>query len=350
MSKCAISNPVYSSNTTAMCRLILILTMSELKKRGYNVYSVTTDGFITDCENPNIVNNVLGYEDSSSVSNVVHNLLVETRREITRAINPERESPIYYEIKHNNTSFFNIATRTNVATNADGVIARGGSSVEKNNSVMISTILNGNFKVTKDNILQTRFLSVVNGDTDYSIERVGQKTIFMDYDYKRCPTVDSMEKVHISKLVIEDSDTRESKEYQFNNDLVNFDTRLFKDILEFRQCKEHFNKYRKVTNKVLSIDYQDLKDFVESDFNMLKLTEANKLVLFLCLDIKNLDKSLNQKTILEAVNKTLDFNFTRNIFKNQKNIIDLEKLKNDKFDMNSYNNYLDRVKETLNIK
>lgn len=43
-----ITSPIYASMITGIIRTILITTINEIHKKGYRVFSVTTDGFITD--------------------------------------------------------------------------------------------------------------------------------------------------------------------------------------------------------------------------------------------------------------------------------------------------------------
>ena len=44
----AVTSPYHAAYTTALVRCMLIVCVNQLRSMGFYVYSVTTDGFITD--------------------------------------------------------------------------------------------------------------------------------------------------------------------------------------------------------------------------------------------------------------------------------------------------------------
>ena len=118
----AITNPCYAATCTAITRAVLIAAVNELHALGYTVYSVTTDGFITNAP-IDIVSDLelYGYRD------VLKGTIQTLKDDDTATI---------FEVKHTNTNgLLNLTTRFNIGLNmasddehpeTEGVFATAG--------------------------------------------------------------------------------------------------------------------------------------------------------------------------------------------------------------------------------
>lgn len=100
-----ITNPLYATMITSMIRTILIATINELHDKGYTVYSVTTDGFITNAS--------LDFIDSLDLfgfSNIYRD-----------AHKVADGNPVMWSIKHEQDYLFQWCTRLNIGFDADQI-------------------------------------------------------------------------------------------------------------------------------------------------------------------------------------------------------------------------------------
>ena len=95
----AITSPYHAATATSIVRAQLIATMNQISERGGQVYSVTTDGFITDMTTDE-VNDLDLYGLS--------NHLREARTALTG-------DPTVWEAKHEQDDLVNFTTRGNVS-------------------------------------------------------------------------------------------------------------------------------------------------------------------------------------------------------------------------------------------
>ena len=107
-----ITCPVHAAITTAGVRCVLIAAMTQLEELGYKVYSVTTDGFIS-----NAPLDVLSSLDLFGFADVFK----QARLYLT-----EGKSDEMWEPKHTMDRFLNLSTRANVSPDMGGVCAHGG--------------------------------------------------------------------------------------------------------------------------------------------------------------------------------------------------------------------------------
>lgn len=106
----AITSPVHASMTTSIVRAVLAATMNQLTTRGYRVFSVTTDGFITDAPEEVVKNlDLFG----------ARTVLEDARIRLTG-------KPDVWEIKHTQRGVYNMTTRGNIGVEDGGVLARAG--------------------------------------------------------------------------------------------------------------------------------------------------------------------------------------------------------------------------------
>jgi hypothetical protein len=106
----AITSPYHAATATSLVRAQLLATMNQITERAGRVYSVTTDGFITD----------LSVADVSALDLYG---LTERLRESRTALTGD---PTIWEAKHEQCDLVNFTTRGNVSLSPGGVCAHNG--------------------------------------------------------------------------------------------------------------------------------------------------------------------------------------------------------------------------------
>lgn len=118
----ALTNPIYATMITSAMRSLVISACCEIESKGYTAYSVTTDGFITDCP----------LETLSSLPLMgIKDMFLDTRCQLL-----SDPTATIWSIKHEQSDLLNITTRGNVSINTGneengelaGVIACAGLS------------------------------------------------------------------------------------------------------------------------------------------------------------------------------------------------------------------------------
>lgn len=110
----AITNPISAALTTSIVRAELIAIMNQLEGLGYEVYSVTTDGFITNA--------------SQDVVDSLDMMGFKRFMEESRSFLTDGESRDIWEAKHEHTKpILNLTTRGNVAVELGGVLAHNST-------------------------------------------------------------------------------------------------------------------------------------------------------------------------------------------------------------------------------
>ncbi|WP_197061955.1 hypothetical protein [Sinomonas humi] len=106
----AITSPYHAATSTSLVRAQLLATMNQITERGGAVYSVTTDGFITDMTLDDVNDlDLYGLADH----------LQEARTALTG-------DPAIWEDKHRQNDLVNFTTRGNVSLSPGGVCAHNG--------------------------------------------------------------------------------------------------------------------------------------------------------------------------------------------------------------------------------
>lgn len=109
----ALTSPVHACLITSLTRCLLIAAMNQLSISGYNCYSVTTDGFISNAPFETLDNlDLFGFSDRFR----------EARIRLTG-------SPDMWEEKHSQSSFLNFSTRGNISLDQNGVCAHNGLNI-----------------------------------------------------------------------------------------------------------------------------------------------------------------------------------------------------------------------------
>lgn len=270
------TNPIYASTITDLCRVVLIMSMSNVIEQGYQVFSVTTDGFISTYPNE-LINNIL---NTNCLTRDIHNFMVNTRKAITH-----NESGDYFEPKHINTNgFFNLATRTNIGVDDSGVLARGGSDFKKDRSIILDIIKN-NFVLDEIQKRAPLLIEIVKGKKVYMLSDTPKKSRF-DYDYKRKPNLETLKLQDISDVIV----VSNGVEYRFDKGttIPYFNTMLYENKKEFEDYKASAMQYANLNDTIVSSDINRIKQFVNSKSGRLKVLDKNIVLksIFILLEDK----------------------------------------------------------------
>lgn len=284
-----ITNPYYASYITAIARVILNLTSQEITEMGYSTYSNTTDGLITDLP-------------ESMLSQLKIFGLKRILQENRALFFNEKLDADIFEVKHRQDTFLNVATRHNVATNAEGVLAHGGikTQYEKDSMQdryeMIIAFLecdSGGYDYKDSSSVSMRAI-VMKGKKFHKEDLI--KNHAMRYDFKRKPCNISDENVQFDGNVYT---------------VASFDTEPYKDIEEFLKYRAAAKTYKLVRT---SADFNDLilkaennlkdkgkKVYVKKNINESKVTSLLRLYFQNKIDIQPFDNK-TQSEIAEILN------------------------------------------------
>lgn len=194
-----ITNNVSASLITSFVRSVLFASFYGINNAGYNVYSATTDGLITD----------MPFDEFNRLHLFgLRDCLTTSRSLITDDTNPK-----VWEVKHAQTDLFNITTRGNaslIVADPDnnvlgGVIARNGACSEfpdlpkessENRKAFILNVASRTGKIPANYKIYT-LLADVQKACPYT-ESTHTKQLSMDFDMKRKPLKDSLCAEHIT--------------------------------------------------------------------------------------------------------------------------------------------------------
>ena len=190
----AVTSPYHAAYTTALVRCMLIVCVNQLRSMGFYVYSVTTDGFITDAPI-----SVVRSLDAFGFSEIF-----QQGRYILNQTTEPCDANQVWEAKHSNDIFLNITTRGNVAVNDEGVLAHNsfstgevkGSRADRDAFLIAVLTRKGRLKC-KTNIW-TQFSELVERKHDFQVTESAWH-ISMNFDFKRCPA-SSCPPPHLKKI------------------------------------------------------------------------------------------------------------------------------------------------------
>lgn len=199
-----ITSPYHACLTTAGVRCVLLSAMNQLSDLGYNVYSVTTDGFITDADLPTLESlDLYGFT----------RLFQQARMMLVN-------DPTMWAVKHSQNDLLNLTTRGNAslivgdANNGvlPGVLAHNSfvtgeePDTYEDRFVFITQVLGrtGRVLTVKTAFEQFKNLARRENRLDFSTHEQ-ERLISMDFDLKRKPVEDSMidKKVFIDGVMYE---------------------------------------------------------------------------------------------------------------------------------------------------
>lgn len=214
-----ITNPVSASLITAIVRCVLIAAQNQCISLGYHVYSVTTDGFISDVPEAVLTSlDLYGFGQ----------LLYGSRMFLTNY-----KSGAIWEIKHQQDDLLNFTTRGNVSLDPNGVLARNnvitGFEKSKKDSYderlwVMDKVLTRKRKIEYDSSDWTKFKAIIQMKAfDFDII-IKKKHTSMDFDMKRKPVYASFVTV---KPVID------GNKYE----IANFNTVPYTNIGEYKKYK-----------------------------------------------------------------------------------------------------------------
>jgi len=290
-----ITNPYYASYITAIARVILNLTSQEIHELGYETYSNTTDGLITDLP-----------EDNLSQLKIygLKRILQENR---ALFFNEKFDSDIF-EVKHRQDTFLNVATRHNIALNEGGVLAHGGIKTEyekdsmQDRFEMIRAFLecDSTGYDYKDSTSVSMRQIVMKGKKFHKEDLI--KNHAMRYDFKRKPCNISDENI----------------EFQCNvYTVARFDTVPYQNIEEFLKYRAAAKTYKLVRT---ASDFNDLilktennkrevgkRVYVKKNVNETKVTSLLRLYFQQLIDIQ----AFNNKTQSEIAQFLNDLNYCK---------------------------------------
>lgn len=274
--KSPVTNPIYASTITDLCRVVLMLSMCNVRDQGYRAFSVTTDGFISNYPRE-LINNIL---DVNPLTKGIHKLLTDTRNAITHNTNSD-----YFEVKHiNENGFFNLGTRANFGVDDTGVLARGGCNFKKDRSIIHDIIIN-NFVLKEKTTKATSFYDIIHRRKVYDIYELDKYSRF-EYDYKRMPDLETLKIQDISDVVI----VHDGVEYTFEKGtkIVYYDTKLYETIEEFEDYKNTVKQYIDNNNAIVSDDFVKINHFVKTKNCRIKTLNKNIVLksIFMLLDDK----------------------------------------------------------------
>ena len=217
----SVTSPYHASYTTALVRCMLIGCINQLHDMGYHVYSVTTDGFITDA--PTEVVRGLDAYGFAQIFQRGRYTLNQTREKC--------DANQVWEPKHYNDTFLNITTRGNVAVNDEGVLAHNSYTTGKikdsraDRDAYIIAVLSREGRLKCSTKVWTEFSEIVERKHDFHVAETIRQ-LSMDFDYKRRPVVETA----VDTPVHYDS---ADGQYSVDTIIAEFDTLPFDDAEEF---------------------------------------------------------------------------------------------------------------------
>lgn len=216
-----VTSPYHATYTTALVRCMLIACINQLHDMGYHVYSVTTDGFITDAPT-----DVVRGLDAYGFAQIFQN-----GRYILNQTHEACDANQVWEPKHFNDTFLNITTRGNVAVNDKGVLAHNSyttgeikdSRADRDAYIIAVLAREGRLKCSTK--VWTEFSEIVERKHDFHVtESIRQ--LSMNFDYKRCPIVETSTDTPVQY-------TSADGRFSVDTVIAEYDTRPFNDAEEF---------------------------------------------------------------------------------------------------------------------
>lgn len=220
-----ITDGVMASTITAVVRQMLGFIMHFIDQAGYKVYSVTTDGFISN----------FPPERQCEIDDYLATISPVYREVLEKCWNDADGSVL--EVKHvNHRGFFNIKTRGNIGFDDGSVFASAGYTGDEvyrglpsseQARYLLDLVLNRDGRIEDYKTSMLSFRDVKDGNIKsiqkfYSSIDERIKGLSMDYDKKRC----LLPRVY-STIDIEFADKR------FKSDYGYFMTRPFRDMAEY---------------------------------------------------------------------------------------------------------------------
>lgn len=304
MGESILTNPFVAAFTTAIVRCELIATMNQLHEMGYDVYSYTTDGFIT-----NAPVDVMEKCDMYGIKPFMEN---------ARLFLTDEKSSKVWEVKHTQERLLNLTTRGNMGAEVGGVSAHNSTKSpyekddpdyeEKDREWFIVCALSRDGKVSYHCPVWTSFKDLALGQEFIVKDTI--KSVGMDFDMKRKPDFSTMEDIEVV--------------YKGENYITaNFDTKPFETVAEFIKYKTKKKQY----NCLRTVDQWTMFRLKTEEESCLYVRDLDWTIVFSCVqghrlgmwNIPTLDsKSLNIQEKCDWINSLnlCDREFKKSDWKN----------------------------------
>ena len=195
----AITSPYHACMTTGLVRAQLLAAMNQVHESGHHVYSVTTDGFITDASLDTV---------SSFDLYGLRPILEDARLALTGDAS-------IWEVKHSQDSLLNFTTRGNVSLETTGVCAHAGLRVpegieedsREDRLNLFSEVVSRTGKISYSFSRFPSFqeLSRKENRVDFAPCEI-TRAVSVDFDLKRRPDFDTL---HPTLVSLPDGSTHE---------------------------------------------------------------------------------------------------------------------------------------------
>lgn len=317
----SITNPFVACMTTSLVQCFLLAACNEIERKGYKVYSATTDGFISNAPYELVEKlDLYGFKKYLSKSRVF----------LTK-------DKTAWEVKHYQDALLNFSTRGNVGLNNNekdtnaGVLAHCGiinkglkkdSIEDRKQTFSVVVKRKGSITCLNDDWLPSKMISkgVRKKELiDFHVANDTQRKISADFDLKRNIDFDNLN----IKFVYLDNEKQ-------NYEICNFNTKPYLNENEFLKIKNIKRKFYK--NKCLKTKQQilDFYKFISNYNNENTKQKSSKEILKICISgyrknlwkIKFLDNFKKAKDKIDAINIFIntilkeDFKYTLNDFYN----------------------------------
>lgn len=304
----SITSPYHATYTTTLVRCMLIGCVNQLQSMGYRVYSVTTDGFITNAPT-DVIRSLDAYGFGPIFQNGRYNL--NHTREAC-------EANQVWEPKHFNDTFLNITTRGNVAVNDEGVLAHNSYTTGEikdsraDRDAYIIAVLSREGRLKCRTKVWTEFSEIVERKHDFQVTEIIRQ-ISMNFDYKRCPLTESAVDTPVHYQSVDGL-------YSIDTVIAEYDTRPHRDTEEFMNYRSSVKTETCVKTKE-DLQRVEVKSSADVTCHIGKDLKRKQLLSILMgyragiYDIPALD-GLKQSQVVELVNSWNISPITINDWKN----------------------------------
>lgn len=212
-----LKNAYFASMTTSITTAILIAANNQLEEKGFEVYSATTDGFISNCDKE-----TLDSLDLYGFSSPMHACKIEVTG-----------NDALWEEKHRQKDLLNYSTMGNVSLSLEGVCAHKNfsSGFEKKSfedrMKVFKHVLERNGKVEYESKRTTSLADLKYGQLKTINET---KKCNFNYDFKRKPKGSTLKDVNV-------------KIHNNSYTIANFETEPYNTIEEYKKYKNMCSNY-----------------------------------------------------------------------------------------------------------
>lgn len=292
----AVTSPYHATYTTALVRCYLIACINQLHDMGYRVYSVTTDGFITDAPTE-VLRGLDGYG--------FQNIFQQGRYTLNQTTEMCDANQVW-EPKHFNDVFLNITTRGNVGINDQGVLAHNSfitgevKDSRADRDAYLVAVLSREGVLDCRTKVWTQFSDIVERKHDFHVTETIRQ-LSMNFDYKRCPITETATDTSVHY-------TSADGQYTVDTVIAEYDTRPYNDVEEFLNYRKTLHDGKEKCVKVMDdLERVKIKATVETKGYIGKDLKRKTLLSILMgyrlgiYKIHSLD-GLTQSQIVETVN------------------------------------------------